>query len=108
MLAWIAAVFFIPTLALVLGVWSGSRRAFEVIYTSLWYLRPLNGVPVLDYICIVPASLERGIWQWVIITAFALLLALFGRFRRQVRWWSGQKGTQRSATRTEPHLNWNL
>jgi hypothetical protein len=31
MLAWTAGVFFIPSLALALGVWSGSSKLFEVV-----------------------------------------------------------------------------
>ena len=47
--AWAVGVVFIPTLALTLGIWSGSSKLFEVLYMLLWYLGPINHMPVLDY-----------------------------------------------------------
>ena len=40
LLAWTAGALFIPTMALTLGVWSGSSKLFEVLYLFLWYLGP--------------------------------------------------------------------
>ncbi len=34
LLAWLIGALFIPTLALTLGVWSGSSKLFEIVYTS--------------------------------------------------------------------------
>ena len=48
-LGWSAGALFIPTLALALGVWTGSSRAFEGFYTGLWYIGPLNQVRGLDF-----------------------------------------------------------
>ncbi len=39
-LAWTAGALWIPSLALALGVWTGSSRAFEGLYTVLWYIGP--------------------------------------------------------------------
>jgi hypothetical protein len=47
--AWCAAALFIPALALALGTVGGSSRWFEVVYTLLWYLGPINGVPAFDF-----------------------------------------------------------
>jgi hypothetical protein len=41
--------FFVPTLALTLGVWSGSSKLFEILYLLLWYVGPVNQGPSLDY-----------------------------------------------------------
>ncbi len=49
LLAWAAGVLFIPSLALALGVWSGTSKFFEGLYTALWYIGPLNRVPGLDF-----------------------------------------------------------
>ena len=49
MLAFLSGALFIPSLALALGVWSGSSKPFEIVYVSLWYLGPLNKVPGLDF-----------------------------------------------------------
>ncbi|WP_237690592.1 hypothetical protein [Paenibacillus caui] len=48
--SWGVGVFFIPTLALTLGVMSGSRKLFEVIYMLWWYLGPFNDIPYLDFL----------------------------------------------------------
>ncbi len=47
--AWAAGVLFIPSLALALGVWSGTSKFFEGLYTALWYVGPLNRVRGLDF-----------------------------------------------------------
>ena len=46
--AWAVAVLFIPTLAMALGVLSGSRKLFEVIYVFIWYVGPINNLPVRE------------------------------------------------------------
>ena len=50
-LGWLAGALFIPSLALALGVWSGSGKAFELIYLLWWYLGPLHpgDMPALDF-----------------------------------------------------------
>jgi ABC-type transport system involved in multi-copper enzyme maturation permease subunit len=50
LLAFLSGALFIPSLALALGVWSGSSKPFEIVYVSLWYLGPLNKIPGLDFI----------------------------------------------------------
>lgn len=49
MLAWTVGAFFIPTMALALGVWSCSSKLFEVLYLFLWYLGPVNHVGEIDF-----------------------------------------------------------
>jgi len=49
-LPFLSGALFIPSLALALGVWSGSSKPFEIVCVSLWYLGPLNKVPGLDFI----------------------------------------------------------
>ena len=44
---WGAAAVFIPSLALMLGVVSGTRKIFEVTYVLLCYVGPLNGIAAL-------------------------------------------------------------
>ncbi|MGP7816114.1 hypothetical protein [Niallia sp. 01092] len=48
--SWITGIFFIPTLGLALGSFSGSRKLFEVIYMLWWYLGPVNNMPYLDFL----------------------------------------------------------
>lgn len=54
--AWLAAALFIPSLALALGVWSGSSKLFEVIYTIWWYVGPMSHAPGLDFMSATPGS----------------------------------------------------
>ena len=54
--AWLAGALFIPSLALVLGVWSGGSKAFEAIYTIWWYIGPLHHTPGWDFAGTTSAS----------------------------------------------------
>jgi hypothetical protein len=49
LVAWAAGAVFIPSLALALGVWSGTSKFFEGLYTALWYAGPLNRTPGFDF-----------------------------------------------------------
>ena len=83
--AWLTGACFIPTLALALGVWSGSGKAFEVLYTALWYTGPLNRVAFLDYLGQSRESAIRGTWLgFAAATLVLAALAILGR-RRQLR-----------------------
>jgi hypothetical protein len=79
-LAWVVGALFIPSLALCLGVWTGSSKSFEFIYTLLWYIGPLNQIEPLDFMGALPGSVEAGIWQlYLAITIVLLGLAFIGR-----------------------------
>jgi len=71
---------FIPSLAMCLGVWAGSSKVFEFMYTLLWYIGPINGVASLDFMGIVPGSVEAGVWKWYLGATMILLgFAFIGR-----------------------------
>jgi hypothetical protein len=84
-MAWAAGAVFIPTLALSLGVWTRSSRAFEALFTALWYTGPLNHIRGLDF-----TGSANGVWTlpyaalYLLLAAVLLGVALLGR-RRQVR-----------------------
>jgi hypothetical protein len=85
LLGWFAGALFVPALALALGVWTGSRRAFEAGYLFLWYLGPFEGLPALDYTGASAANQAKGMPLTYAALALVLLMAaLLGR-RRQVR-----------------------
>jgi len=46
---WIAGAAFVPALALALGTLSRGRKTFEILFVVLWYVGPLNGVPIADF-----------------------------------------------------------
>ena len=81
LLGWFVGALFVPALALVLGVWSGSSRAFEAGYLFLWYLGALEGVPILDYTGASAAGQAMGIpLVYLALTAGLLALAMVGRW----------------------------
>lgn len=45
----LAGAIFVPSLALFLGVVTGSSKFFEGLYTVLWYVGPLNSTPGMDF-----------------------------------------------------------
>jgi len=76
--AWFAGALFIPSLALALGIWSGSSKAFEALFIAWWYIGPAHQLPGLDFMGTTPASSSPGIYA----LAAALLLAA-GYWRRR-------------------------
>jgi hypothetical protein len=48
--AWLACTLFIPSLALALGIWSGTSKVFEAVYTIWWYIGPANHTLGLDFL----------------------------------------------------------
>jgi hypothetical protein len=79
--AWLAGALFIPSLALALGVWSGSSKLFEALYTVWWYVGPLHQLPSLDFVGGSRVSSSPGLY--LTLAAGLLLAACLGR-RRQV------------------------
>ena len=78
--ALVVGAMFIPSLALCLGVWAGSSKVFEFLYTLLWYIGPMNGVASLDFMGVVPGSVEAGVWLWYLgATVILVGLAFIGR-----------------------------
>jgi hypothetical protein len=53
---WLAGALFIPSLALALGVWSGSSKGFEALYTVWWYVGPAHQMPQFDFMGLTAAS----------------------------------------------------
>ena len=81
LLALLSGAFFIPSLALASGVWSGTSKLFEILYMLIWYLGPLNKLMALDYI----GSHGNGRPEFFIPFSIVLIaLAFIGR-TRQIR-----------------------
>jgi hypothetical protein len=49
LLPWIAGAALLPSMALALGVWSGTSKPFEGILTAMWYIGPMNRVSGIDF-----------------------------------------------------------
>ncbi|WP_034638366.1 hypothetical protein, partial [Bacillus manliponensis] len=80
LMSWLSSIVFIPTLSLALGVWSGSRKLFEVVFILWWYLGPVNGIPYLDFLGI--KSTQPILY--VSLSFILLCIAIVGR-QRMVR-----------------------
>jgi hypothetical protein len=78
---WTAAVLFIPSLALALGLWTGGSKFFEALYTVWWYVGPLHHTRGLDFIGTAPASSTPALFA---LLAALLLAACWTRRRTQL------------------------
>jgi hypothetical protein len=78
LLAWFSGVLFIPSLALALGIWSGSSKLFEVLYVSLWYL-VINGVTAVDYL---GANSDGNIGLFIPLSLALMVSTFVGRARQ--------------------------
>jgi len=79
LVALVAGLLFIPSLALALGIWTGTSKTFEVVYAVFWYLGVLNDVLELDY-----SGLHlSGNWPVYLTMSILLgLMAFLGRWRQ--------------------------
>lgn len=83
LLAWTVGAFFIPTMALTLGVWSGSSKLFEVLYLFLWYLGPANRLGPIDFMGATGSLLPpRTPVYFLAVTAALAVFAIAGRKRQ--------------------------
>lgn len=75
--AWGAGVLFIPALALALGVWAGTSKPFEGLYTVWWYVGPLHHIRGLDFMGTKPASSTAA--SYLIVALLLICAAYAGR-----------------------------
>jgi hypothetical protein len=78
--AWAMGAMFIATLALMLGVCTGSPKTFEAIYAVWWYIGPLHHLGKLDFIGTNAASSNPTLYL-----AASMGLLLVACFWRSVR-----------------------
>lgn len=77
---WFIGSLFIPTLALLCGVWSRGGKAFEVVYLVIWYLGPLNH---LDFINFMDLHSVNNTIAYAVITV-GMYMVVIQRERRKV------------------------
>jgi hypothetical protein len=76
---------FISSLALAMGVWSGTGKLFEAVYIIWWYIGPVHHDRNLDFMFTSPQSFSWGVLRFYILAAFLLFgIAVLGR-RRQIQ-----------------------
>jgi len=80
LLAWGVGALFIPSLALALGAWTGSGKAFEGLYAAIWYIGPVNHLAALDFMGVTAKSVAAGVpFYYLGLTVILLGLAVMGR-----------------------------
>jgi len=72
---------FIPALALALGVWTRSGKAFEAIYTGVCYAVIQQAAP-LDFMGAVATAPRNNPLIFAVLALVLIALALFGRRQR--------------------------
>jgi hypothetical protein len=83
LVAWVIGLLFIPTFALSLGVWSGTGKPFEVLYSLLCYVGPLHAIPQLDFMGSAPATAATPYpLIYLILSCVLAFAALLGRERQ--------------------------
>jgi hypothetical protein len=80
---WMVGALFIPSLALALGVWSGSSKLFQLTYLVLWYAGPMQGIQRFDFMGLDSAEAVADGTSVAFIAAGVVLLALAAAGRRR-------------------------
>jgi hypothetical protein len=84
-LPWLAGAAFLPSLALALGVWSGTSKPFEGILTAMWYIGPINRVSGIDFTGSSNGPLAMHYVGVYLVSAVVLLVAAAALRSRQIR-----------------------
>ncbi|MEC0247975.1 Tat pathway signal protein [Paenibacillus chitinolyticus] len=72
----VSAAFFVPSFALALGIWTESKRPFELIYMLLWFLGPFNQLFYADFMgTAVPAGSASHLTSASLLIIAVLLAA---------------------------------
>jgi hypothetical protein len=85
LLPWLAGAAFLPSLALALGIWSGTSKPFEAILTAMWYIGPINRVSGIDYTGSSNGLATNHDAVMYLASAAALLVAAAALRWRQIR-----------------------
>lgn len=79
-LSWLAGALFIPSLALALGVWSGNKKIFEIVYLSIWLMGPAtNNIIILDFL---NSSGKANPLVFFLLSPALIIFAFWGRARQ--------------------------
>jgi hypothetical protein len=78
-LALLSGAIFIPSLALASGVWTGTSKFFEILYMIIWYIGPVNGLGILDFI---GANSSGNIGFFIPLSIALIVVAFVGRVRQ--------------------------
>ena len=83
---WTVGALFIPSMALALGILSGSSKTFQIAYLTLWYIGPMQGVISFDFMGLEPeAAVAEGVPLTFLGASVVLLVTAFAGRVRQIR-----------------------
>jgi hypothetical protein len=85
LLPWIAGAALLPSMALALGVFSGTSKPFEAILTAMWYIGPINRVSGIDYTGSSNGAATTHYAVEYLAAAVVLLVAAAAIRSRQIR-----------------------
>ena len=80
-----AGTFFIPSLAIALGVWSGTSKTFEACYVAFWYIGPVLHTPSIDFLATTDLAISAGTPVVFAVAGAVFLIMAFGGRWRQIR-----------------------
>jgi hypothetical protein len=84
LLGWVVGAVFAPALSLALGIWTGSSKFFEALYTLMWYAL-LQHAPGFDFMGATPEGVENGAPSFFAAASIVLLAFAFLGRRRQLQ-----------------------
>lgn len=74
---WLIGAMFIPSLAIAGGVITGGRKLFEVLYTLIFYIGPLNKTPMCDFTgSMIYGNILSSLILWATITLLLMVAAI--------------------------------
>jgi hypothetical protein len=83
LLGFLVGALFIPTMALAMGVWSGTGKLFEAVYVVWWYIGPIHHDRTLDFMFTSSASFAGlTLPAYLAATLILIGLAVLGRIRQ--------------------------
>jgi len=85
LLPWVAGAALLPSMALALGVFSGTSKPFEAVLTAMWYIGPMNRVSGIDYTGSSNGAATMHYAVEYIVIAAVLLVATAALRARQIR-----------------------
>lgn len=81
LLALVIAAVFIPSLALSLGILSGGRKLFEIVYIIFWYIGPMSQGKYIDFLGASSTSIKIQL-LYFIVTIALIGIAFLGRMKK--------------------------
>ena len=85
LLAWLAGALVLPSVALFLGVLSGTSKPFEGALTLAWYVGPMNRTPGLDFTGAANGTREMGYAVVALMIAAGCVVGASAMRARQLR-----------------------